>query len=193
VTGRGSRALAALALLAAVLASGCLTPEQRHRVLDFFFDGVPPLTEPHVAVEGLPPFAAIPSEGVDAVPEIFASVHGPYSQKECSECHRSRFSNSLVAEGAELCWRCHDEQDFPGDVVHGPMQAGRCEGCHHPHRSKNPLLLLKAGSELCAECHDESTFQLSEYHPPDYDSDCLKCHNPHAAGREYMLRPEVGS
>jgi predicted CXXCH cytochrome family protein len=190
VKGRGSAALTATALLAGALTVGCLTPEQRHRVLTILFDGVPPLGGPEVVLE-----AALPPEELDAVPrpEAFRSIHGPYSQKECSECHRSRFSNSLVAEGAELCWRCHEEEEYAGDVVHGPMEAGLCEGCHHPHRSANPLLLLKAGSEICAECHDERTFQLSEYHPPEYDSDCLSCHNPHAAGREYMLRPEVGS
>ena len=48
-------AIAALALALAVQGIGCATPEQRHRFLTIFFDGVPPLhpVEPAPVPESL--------------------------------------------------------------------------------------------------------------------------------------------
>jgi predicted CXXCH cytochrome family protein len=180
-----------------MLAPGCLSPEREHRVLTFFLDGVPPL---EVATELPPPgelqaFADLTASAplVTApkprAPQFY--LHVPYAEKECEECHEDRFSNRLVAQEEELCWECHDKEDFPGEVVHGPMAAGDCGGCHDPHKSRYPYMLFDSGPALCMQCHDQETFPGSEEHRVDQGEDCVGCHNPHAAGRAYLLERDA--
>jgi predicted CXXCH cytochrome family protein len=175
-----------------MLTPGCMSPERRYRVLSVFFDGVP--VPGAVQTAGTVPLEDLPSGGrIGRLPTPTApilSAHGPYAQKECEQCHDGRYSNRLVAEEDELCWQCHEHQDFPGEIVHGPMAGGLCIGCHDPHRSPNDFLLVRRGPELCGECHDPATFELAERHHPEEDDDCLRCHDPHATDRQYMLRPE---
>lgn len=172
--------------------SGCMSPERRYRVLTFFFDDVPPpreLTIAAVPTEELPrgrPVAKLPEPRVSIL-----SVHGPYAQKACNQCHGGRFANRLLVEPDRLCWECHLGEDFPGDVVHGPTAGGLCLGCHDPHRSPNDFLLVKAASSICGECHTLETFEAARSHPFEDADDCLQCHDPHATDREYMLRPDV--
>jgi predicted CXXCH cytochrome family protein len=160
--------------------------------LTFFFDGVPPL-EPLVLAavpgefEGAPP-----SPGARAKPRVsaYVSVHGPYAKRDCGLCHVSDFSNRLTQEGEDLCWSCHEREDFPGEVVHGPVAAGRCDGCHDPHRSRNPFLLVQPETALCEHCHDQETFARIDEHRAQEGDDCLRCHDPHASGREHLLKSD---
>jgi hypothetical protein len=42
----------------------------------------------------------------------------------------------LRAQGAELCYSCHDrvrEQVGSSSFIHGPVAAGFCIVCHDPH------------------------------------------------------------
>jgi len=175
--------------MAAAQSLGCATPEQRHRVLIFFFDGVPPL-EPLVPEE---PEAARPSSVamLRQREPIYASIHGPYSKEGCSQCHESESSNRLTQEKEELCWSCHKPEDFVGAAVHSPVAAGQCDGCHDPHRSKNPFLLVVPETALCEHCHDQDTFAELDEHRAQEGADCTRCHDPHAANRQYMLRSDV--
>ena len=132
----GAVALGAVAALAA----GCSTAKH-HRVLSFFFDGVPD------------PQAAVVSTG----PEVQAAVgrqlvrpgeHGPFAAKLCDGCHDSKATNALVAPIEQLCVRCH-ELGATQAYVHGPLASGGCLVCHDPHRSANRFLLVSASDGFC--------------------------------------------
>jgi predicted CXXCH cytochrome family protein len=186
----------AASLLAAILASGCLSTAGRYRVLSFFFDGVPPpqvAEETPAAVEVTIADAELMMPEPEQPPAPQSSRHPPWADRECSKCHDKAGSNRLVARGAELCWTCHENENFFSEVVHGPAAAGNCTGCHNPHRSPRPKLLLEAGADLCAQCHDQNTFPEAELHRLGQGDDCVSCHNPHSAKRAYMLRPEVAT
>jgi predicted CXXCH cytochrome family protein len=163
-------------------------------VLTFFFDGVPPLypEEPE----------PMPAEPLDGQGRELAqlrpaaserSVHGPVAKKECGACHATDFSNRLKVEKQELCWMCHDREDFGGEVVHGPVAAGYCGGCHDAHRSDHRFLLMRAPAEICEYCHDELNFEVLPDHRVEQGDDCQSCHDAHAAGRRYMLKSDEES
>jgi predicted CXXCH cytochrome family protein len=179
----------ALASAAGVQGLGCATPEQRHRVLTFFFDDVPPLYPVDIATTP-EELADLGDElpGGSKPPAWIVSVHGPVSKRECDLCHASRYSNRLNQKAEEICWDCHEPEDFPGQVVHGPVASGNCNGCHDPHRSEYPNLLVRAEAELCEHCHDEQSFARLEEHRATDGEDCQRCHDPHAADGEYMLK-----
>ncbi len=183
----------AVAWMGAAQVLACATPEERHQVLSFFFDGVPPLRpleplEPVVSPEESEAAASRSAAQRKRRAPVYVSIHGPYSRKQCDLCHESDFSNRLTEEKEELCWSCHKREDFPGEVVHGPVAAGRCDGCHDPHRSKNRFLLVSPETTLCEHCHDQDTFAGIDEHRAKEGEDCLRCHDPHATEREYMLR-----
>jgi len=181
-------ALVALAALATAQSLGCATPEQRHRLLTYFFDGVPPLhpelpePAPDELAEGTRKPGAPQAEAVQSI-----SIHGPVAAKECEQCHSGSRSKQLVEPKPDLCWSCHDRKDFPGEFVHGPFAAGFCEACHNPHRSRNPHLLVRPQAELCQGCHDQPDYSELGEHRIAKGDDCQGCHDPHAAGQKYML------
>jgi predicted CXXCH cytochrome family protein len=180
----------AVVLLEAALATGCFSsPEQKYRVLSYFLDDVP-----------LPPEMVAAEITVPVGPEIetlaaprrrLYVIHEPYEERKCQSCHKSRFAQELVVDATELCWVCHEQDDYEGEVMHGPAAAGLCVGCHDPHKTPNEYMLLESRSDICRRCHDQSNFEFSGRHAEDEAADCLRCHNPHASDREYLLRPEV--
>jgi len=178
-----------LALGLAVQGIGCSTPEERHRILTIFFDGVPPLhpAEPEPVLEAAEPEPSLDAEAEAPVPSE-ASIHGPYADKDCEQCHSSRKSNRLKLERPALCWSCHDEEDFAGSVVHGPFAAGYCQGCHDPHRSPNPYLLVRPEADLCKGCHEQYDTEGVAGHRSDDERLCQSCHDPHASDLQYMLK-----
>lgn len=182
-------AIAALALGLAVQSVGCTTPEQRHRILTIFFDGVPPLypVEPAPLRES---FEAGESPEPARAPVVnrIVSVHGPVAEKECDQCHSSRYSNRLKAEKEDLCWTCHDRAGFVGEVIHGPFEAGFCQGCHEPHRSQYEFLLVSDKADLCEGCHEQYDMAVIAEHRSGEADLCQSCHDPHAADRKYMLK-----
>jgi predicted CXXCH cytochrome family protein len=187
-------AIAALTLGLALQGLGCATPEERHRLLTIFFDGVPPLypEEPEPLPEG-PDEGNVPPVVRSRAISRIASVHGPVAEKECDQCHSSRYSNKLKVEKEELCWTCHDREDFAGAVVHGPFAAGFCEACHDPHRSKYEYLLVSDETDLCESCHEQYDVAAIPEHSSDEDRLCQSCHDPHAAARKFMLKADEDS
>jgi predicted CXXCH cytochrome family protein len=177
-------------LLVLVLEAGCISPERRYRVLSFLFDGVPPpgaVAPEEPATASSSPRKRTARARTRARAPVFIR-HEP----DCDECHDGdRGSHTLALPKDELCWDCHDSEDFEGEVVHGPVAAGECTGCHSPHKSQFDYLLLSKGSAVCARCHDASTFPGMAAHLTDQGDDCLGCHNPHAGDREYMLLEEA--
>ncbi len=187
-------AIAALTLGLVLQGIGCATPEERHRLLTIFFDGVPPLYPEEAEL-------ALEDSGESETPQVRrtravnpnATVHGPYAEKECEQCHSSRYSNRLKVERKDLCWTCHDREDFPGAVVHGPFEAGYCEGCHHPHRSEHEYLLHSDQADLCVGCHVQYDAEAIVEHRGDDERLCQSCHDPHASERKYMLKENEDS
>jgi predicted CXXCH cytochrome family protein len=169
-----------VAALAATLAlsAGC-SSAKHHRVLSFFFDGVP---EPQVAV-------------ASAAPEVQASVgrqlvrpgeHGPFAAKLCDSCHDSKATNALVVPAEQLCLRCH-ALGVTKTYVHGPLASGGCLVCHDPHRSPNRYLLVSASDGFCLHCHDRQGLSAAAGHVGE-DANCTDCHEAHMSDRKYLLR-----
>jgi predicted CXXCH cytochrome family protein len=189
MTARRSRSAWPLLLALLLLAGqGCLSPQERYRVLNYFFDGVPPpegIAAPGTAAtaEPSPPSRKI----VRAPPAQELTVHEP----ECDECHNRSGGNVLRVAKRRLCWECHDRDDFFESTVHGPVAAGECTACHSPHRTPRPNLLRHPPKALCGQCHDRSTFARLEEHQAEAGQDCVGCHNPHTSERAYMLREDV--
>jgi predicted CXXCH cytochrome family protein len=179
----------AIVVATGVLALSCLSPDEKHRVLTFLLDGVPPRQ-----VEGELRSPEEPKGTESTVlaqiepPKPRSSQHGPYAQKACDQCHESRDSNRMLAENSALCFRCHESEGFEGAVIHGPLAAGACKSCHDPHKSSHEYLLVAAGGSLCSHCHDARTFPGSGEHRAEQGEDCVRCHDPHSAEHGLMLR-----
>lgn len=93
---------------------------------------------------------------------VHAAVH-----MGCGSCHAKldasvvphkptgKFAKGLSAEVPALCADCHDKDLFEGKVVHGPVAAGACLGCHNPHASDHQGLLKTEPATLCLDCHSD--------------------------------------
>ena len=152
---------------------------------------------------------------------VHAAVH-----MGCTTCHaeldagstphkykdKSKSPMGLSAEGPALCAKCHDDKLFRGKVVHGPVAAGMCMGCHDPHSSDNQGLLKKKPATLCLDCHPDiakgphviAGFSRSG-HPLGNDKKeaadplrpgktfyCASCHEPHRSDLPKLSRFDKG-
>lgn len=173
-------------VVAACLTMAC-APTTRYRVLSFFFDGVPPppgmeIAEPMGPGESISPFrAALQAMPRAELPDVaqIVSVHAPYAERQCSECHGSVMTLDAIPRDAALCDRCHLEQRVEEGWNHGPINLGTCVPCHRPHNSIYPHLLEQPVPALCLWCHADEMQRPTEYHDvPNVDA-CLECHDPH--------------
>lgn len=120
------------------------------------------------------------------------NVH-PAVSMGCVTCHvkphlgDSKFPKFLSAEGADLCWGCHDKTSFEKKVIHSPVASGGCTMCHDVHSSDNEKLLLFPVPDLCTNCHGQDMFSKETQHPPVAGGMCLSCHNPHASDSPKLL------
>ncbi len=190
--------------------TGCNTVTG-HKVLTFFFTGVPPLGEKEKPDEETKPVAGITKQRAVIVKATLYS-HGPYAANECFRCHEVSASGGfrgfgkkeeaagalakpgivpgkMVAPLLELCIGCHDTKSplraaNKGLEVHGPVSAGYCIVCHAPHAGPEPFMLLKKPDELCVECHARGMVFNQIAHKEKRD--CITCHNPHL-GKDHRL------
>jgi predicted CXXCH cytochrome family protein len=178
-------------VLTILLLAGCDEGE-KHRVLTFFFDGVPPLHgEASVTTSSdlkAKSFAA-------ATPVQNWHVHEPV--KDCTQCHgrQTRRGTSskvqLVADPPQLCYQCHSRFTTLEGWVHGPVAAGDCLLCHEPHRTRNEFLLAKPVPELCYQCHEVRAIHTIDRHDEPSYAHCIDCHDGHASTTRFLLRPEA--
>lgn len=117
--------------------------------------------------------------------------HTPVAEGDCVGCHdphQSEFRYSLKADGADLCFVCHDKAMFDKAHVHGPVGVGDCNVCHDPHASAEVHQLLAPPSEICLGCHEEQSDipGRRHQHPPVADA-CVTCHNPHSNDAAFLL------
>lgn len=96
--------VASYTLIAAALFHGLscttnMTEEEKHAFMTKWFDGVPPLGDP--AATNQAAAAYVPRRGEFAgrgrPTPVAWNVHPPFEERECGECHASRFNN-LVKE-----------------------------------------------------------------------------------------------
>jgi predicted CXXCH cytochrome family protein len=124
-------------------------------------------------------------------------VHGPASAGACGACHQphaSRFPNLLIAEGRELCLRCHVSTGLEIEsrrVVHKAVLTD-CLICHAAHGTDTRGLLLAKPAVLCTSCHVEIAAAMgqatTQHAAVTTGRDCLNCHTAHASDRPLLLR-----
>lgn len=197
--------------------SGC-DKHTKHKVLTFFFTGVPPLEEKKKDATAETKVAGAEEEkkktGVTREVRFFA--HGPKAANECFQCHdtsgsitfrksfqsktqtaslkQSAISGRLVAPLEKLCIECHTAKSAQsaytnGLSMHGPLATGSCTFCHNPHQSRFQYMLIKEKTwNLCTECH--STGYLAETEEHKKGKDCILCHNPHFGKNSFLLKKD---
>jgi predicted CXXCH cytochrome family protein len=189
-TSRRRTATALAPLIGLCIAIGCATPEERYRTLSFLFDDVPMPESMRARSESEAPALAqgiVPA--LSKEPAVVWVTHDP----DCDECHTSKQALFPYAMPPDLCWDCHDAEDFANTIPHGPFAAGACLQCHNPHKSQHASLLIEAPADLCASCHDATTFPALEQHQAMQGEDCIECHDPHAAPARYMLQESAAA
>lgn len=173
--------------------SAACSPTARRRMLNIFFDGVPPLEQPKAANAADTLQHATGAEGMlpdttTVIQPVF-SFHPKLENSECKPCHDIGQSFRLYDEPEELCFKCHNQAG--ASQVHAPVEEGACTECHDPHGTKTPALLIENSNDLCYQCHDESDILPSDAkstHAPVADGKCWQCHNPHSADNQYFLK-----
>ena len=129
-------------------------------------------------------------------------LHWPVADKRgCVSCHNphaAKHDKLLVANGANLCGRCHADtlkRIAATPVGHKPVAEGACTACHSPHGSNLPYLVDQPSLlAACAQCHD---YQQHSAHPIGDEAvdprnknlriDCLSCHKAHGTEFKWML------
>lgn len=179
-----------------VLLVGCAT-ETKNKWLSRFFDGVPaagatnaPAANPEDQV------AVATTNGVVAVvakPVIAPTLHPPFHDGNCTECHESKFSQKMKGPMNTVCFSCHDDFLAKAKIKHQPVDTGDCKSCHDPHESPNKKLLLRTGKAMCLECHDDPLANGKIKHQAVESGDCLDCHSPHASNVKGLLKKPLAA
>jgi predicted CXXCH cytochrome family protein len=164
---------------------GCATPQERYRVLSFFFDGVPDPSAPQKVV---------PQANLDANQEVVSTVavmsrHKPYVTNQCAVCHESAEGIIMDFEKAyNQCVKCHDKVKSGHPLMHGPVVQDACKWCHTPHESAEPALLKDTPIVVCTQCHNRQLLGDKPVEHLDGKTSCLKCHFGHGGDARYFLK-----
>lgn len=158
---------------------GC-SPEKRHDVLSFFFDGVPS------------------PRGMDVRDEkgaLITHLHQPYAAGKCGECHGSDDLEMSIARPVNIadipstvCLKCHQQIPNEYKLMHGPVASVECAYCHSPHESTYPALLSRPAPAVCTQCHTADTMTSDRPEHKDLKADCLSCHVGHGSHSQGLLR-----
>lgn len=171
-------------LLACCLLIGCGTPQQRYRVLSFFFDGVPDPDAPKADAGNV-------RVGRTGEP-IY--LHQPYAQKQCDSCHpvtEDIFVRVRIPKDA--CRKCHAGIPMQYAKMHGPVASDECLLCHSSHQSTFPHLLKQPAPKVCTQCHELPTLSQQTPEHRDPKADCLTCHSGHGGSdRTFMKVTQAG-
>lgn len=170
-------------------------------------------------------------------PVRHASVESGDGCLNCHSPHASNVDSLLKGLAYDLCVDCHSEDGLLDEqgreltgfgsllaanpVVHGPIAARDCSGCHTPHGGQIFRLLVTRypekfyapfdpkNYELCFSCHNEEvvsaerTTTLTGFRDGDQNlhfvhvnkadrgRTCRACHEVHAAPQEHLVRDGV--
>ncbi len=170
---------------------GC-DPEEKHRILTIFFDGVPPLYE-EVIIATDPNSVEI----IEVKAGVIWYVHKPWKE-DCAICHGERrkertFSSEvqMLKPPPELCFDCHEGlRSSDKRYVHGPFAVAQCLICHHPHTTANKHILLQPVPKLCYGCHAPDWTNTIDKHELEEYKQCLDCHSGHESRLKYLLKKD---
>lgn len=188
------------------LLSGC-DRQSRHKWLNVFFTGVPPLEEENEATVEKD---KTPQTEADApIPALYK--HPLTASRQCNRCHQSTanfnmfgrkgnqpvdFRKGTISPGPlvlpreALCIECHKDKSAAeararGLWLHPTSAKGDCYACHDAHQSTNPYMLLDSRQQICIPCHkDPKLMELAAHKEP---GGCLTCHNPHLGKDRKLL------
>lgn len=181
--GRAAAGVASASVVVVGLAwAGCTVTADNYRMLSLFFDGVPDPNAPSSVVQGNQL-----AEAIRQSPTY--SVHKPFADDACAECHASRFT--LSRNDSPLCLKCHSNELSAHPRMHGPVAAGVCLWCHLPHESPQAHLLRDRDRPLCLQCHQAgllSSARVAAHADPDRG--CLECHFGHGGDLPSLLRSD---
>lgn len=166
-----------------------------------------------------------------------ASLHKPLTQPgSCGKCHAPHASQGrrlMPTDEKELCLGCHGVDNLGAPplknirkvlagkkFLHGPIQAGKCTGCHDPHGTDSFRLLTgpypatlyapyrQGIYDFCLKCHEKNLLKFAEssiytgfrngkrnLHYVHVVNDrkgrtCRICHDPHASNGEKLINTE---
>ena len=149
------------------------------------------------------PAACLAEDGPDCVAcheplTTGASVHAAV-QMGCTVCHSgvdatdvphkfsTRNPKGLGSRLRDLCFDCHDRNNFMKKNVHPAIMLG-CNSCHSPHRSDHARLLIDDIPALCITCHKERfTPGKDGSHALAGNEACGSCHDPHGSNKPKLM------
>ena len=199
-------------LIAAI--AGC-DRHTKHKVLTFFFTGVPPLDDGKKAEaeKTEPPEVPTTEQKSILAPKRFS--HPLWAAGRCDQCHQTSANFSvpgvkkrmpavfqkgmeppgpLVVPRQELCVRCHTDKSpakaqQEGLWLHNTQAKGECHKCHDPHQSDHQYLLLETPRLICIPCHKEAEMmpKVKDKEAHKKPGECLSCHNPHLGKDRNLL------
>jgi len=181
-------------MAAVMLLTGC-DPLTRHKVLSTIFDGVPTLPPPEdycreAAEKKAQSLQANAQPGDGAPRPAENSIHPPYAEKRCNDCHEAEKTSvsGLIKPKYELCFMCHPDI-LKHSWAHGPAAVGDCLACHLPHEANYPSLLIRERSTLCDRCHQEKRLAEAMHETVKAKGMvCVDCHDPHSGVSKYFLK-----
>ena len=180
-----------LAVCAALIVSGC-DPIARHKVVSTIFDGVPALPPPEQICEEYAEKRVAEAKAAQVQKESkngpTGSIHLPYQEKQCDDCHDKSQQGGLVRPKNELCYVCHTNF-IKGTYEHGPVATADCMACHEPHLSNFAKLLKTPSEKVCGTCHREKRSAAAMHDKfAARQLMCVDCHDPHFGNAQFYLR-----
>lgn len=166
-----------------------------YRIKSFFFDGVPNpnaiVLQDTIVNATLEDTLLVTTSSVkEKITPIAGSIHHPFKERKCFNCHDERNRTKGKLPLIELCYSCHDGFKNKYSVNHGPVETGRCTMCHNPHKSEEIKLLYSVKQDLCLQCHESHDVMANTFHANIGEQSCFDCHNPHGGENSNFLKKE---
>lgn len=113
----------------------------------------------------------------------------------CVDCHNphSHGEKMLVAQGAALCAKCHQDKvsQFELPRSHPLAPKGEaCVSCHDPHAASSPRHREGFFTDKCAECHFEKGGPFLFAHDISLVEGCQACHQVHGSSGRHLLKTQ---
>ncbi len=104
----------------------------------------------------------------------------------------SLFSHIDRVMAANVCFSCHDKNQFSDAIIHQPVADSKCSVCHNPHVARFKGLLREREDTLCYSCHkNKESFAQGIIHSPIAEGNCSACHAPHASSKKGLIGKDL--